>query len=107
MSDIARGIDDFFSQPWGAFGAICIMLAVTCFNSQLIQKRFAKLKLSREGMAFILNSLNLLGGVCLLVNAVFREEIVWKFLECYFIIISIKGIWQNRQALTVLLPRYR
>ena len=99
MDPYVEAFAEFCSQPWGAAGALCIMLAVTCFNSRRLQQRFMRIRLSREGMGFVLNVLNLVGGICLLVNAVRRDEVVWKVLEVYFIAIAVKGVWQNRAAL--------
>jgi hypothetical protein len=85
---------EFLSQPWGVCGAICIMLAVTCFNSRALQRRLAVLGLGELGTPILLNALNLVGGACLLVNAVMRHEVVWEVLEVYFVLISCKGLLQ-------------
>jgi hypothetical protein len=44
-------------------------------------------------MSLLFNGLNLVGGACLLVNAVIRDELVWQVLEFYFIAIALKGLW--------------
>jgi hypothetical protein len=70
MSALAK----FLAQPFGVIGALCIMLAVTCFNSRRLQRR---LHLARTTMAIFLNGLNFIGGVWLYINATIRDEIVW------------------------------
>ena len=87
-------IIDFFMQPFGAVGALFIMLAVTCFNSRKLQKALST-RVSGESLALILNCLNFIGGSLLLINAALRDEAVWIVLEVYFILICLKGILQN------------
>jgi hypothetical protein len=97
--DLLTALGAFLSQPWGAAGAVCIMIAVTCYNSRRLQDRLARAHFSKEGMSLLCNGLNLVGGTCLLVNAVIRDEIVWQVLEFYFIAIALKGLWQSRGSL--------
>lgn len=59
----------------------------------------ARIHFSKESMSLLFNGLNLVGGTCLLVNAVIRDEIVWQVLEFYFIAIALKGLWQSRGVL--------
>jgi hypothetical protein len=87
------GWADFVAQPFGVVGAACIMLAVTAFNSQWLRTRIGSR--SETATARLLNGLNLVGGICLFVNAVRRDEIVWKVLELYFIAIAAKGVVQS------------
>jgi hypothetical protein len=94
MQDLASAWEDFISQPFGLVGAACIMLAVTAFNSRRLRARFLELGMKEKGTSLLLNGLNLVGGVCLLVNAVIRHEIVWEVLEVYFVAIAIKGLRQ-------------
>lgn len=90
---LGTALSDFFSQPFGAFGAVCIMLAVTAINSQWLA---ARLDDQNTIGPFVFNSLNLIGGSCLLANALIRSEIVWVVLEIYFVLIALKGLWQLR-----------
>lgn len=99
LLELLTALGAFLSQPWGAIGAVCIMIAVTCYNSRRLQERLARIHFSKEGMSLLLNGLNLVGGTCLLVNAVIRDEIVWQVLEFYFIAIALKGLWQSRSGL--------
>ncbi len=46
--------------------------------------------------ALAVNGLNLLGGTCLLINAIVRDEVVWLVLEIYFVAVAIKGLTQRR-----------
>ena len=98
MDKVQSALVDFLSQPWGMVGAVCIMLAVTCFNSRLLRARFEALGLGEAATATLLNGLNLLGGACLLINAVIRREIVWEVLEVYFVIVAAKGLAQARRT---------
>ena len=98
MDKVHVGLVDFVSQPWGVIGALCIMLAVTCFNSRQLRTRFEALGLGEAATATLLNGLNLLGGACLLMNAVIRREVVWEVLEVYFVIVAAKGLAQARKA---------
>ncbi len=95
MQDIVAAWADFISQPFGLVGAVCIMLAVTAFNSRSLQRRLMSTGLGEDAMSLLLNGLNLVGGVCLLINAVQRSEVVWEVLEVYFVAIAIKGIVQT------------
>lgn len=95
MSDLASAVADFLAQPLGAIGAFCIMSAVTVINSQWLRDR---LGLSEAGIGALFNGLNLVGGVCLFVNAMIRDEIVWLVLETYFVLIAVKGIVQASRA---------
>jgi lipid-A-disaccharide synthase-like uncharacterized protein len=96
MNELFVTLMDFLSQPWGVCGAFCIMLAVTCFNSQQLQRWFAATGMGEAATPAVLNALNLVGGACLLVNAVLRREIVWEVLEVYFVLIALKGLAQAR-----------
>lgn len=89
--DLMLALSDFLSQPFGAFGALCIMLAVTVMNSRLLRTR---LGLSEVMTGHLFNGLNLVGGACLLINAIARSEVVWLVLEIYFVMIAVKGIVQ-------------
>jgi len=102
MESLKHTISDFFSQPFGVVGAICIMVAVTAFNSKRIQGRLARVAPSQSAMSVLLNGLNLVGGACLLVNACIRNESVWVVLEIYFVAIAVKGLWQTRSTLAAL-----
>lgn len=95
LSDLLVAMADFISQPFGLVGAACIMSAVTTFNSRRLQARLARSGVKERGTALLLNGLNLVGGICLLINAVLRGEIVWEVLEVYFIAIAMKGIVQS------------
>ncbi|MEQ1503430.1 MAG: hypothetical protein ABMB14_14425 [Myxococcota bacterium] len=95
MSDLMAALNDFASQPFGLVGAACIMCAVTAFNSRWLHARLTRLGMQDRGTALLLNGLNLVGGVCLLINAVIRSEIVWEVLEVYFVVIAAKGIAQS------------
>jgi len=99
MSSVHTAIVSFFSQPWGVVGALCIMLAITAFNSQKLRDQPLRLNLAVSNTTLVLNGFNLVGGACLLVNAVTRDEIVWIVLEVYFVLISAKGVWQSHAAL--------
>ena len=94
MDNAQLAVIDFLSQPWGAIGALCIMLAVTCFNSRRLRARFKAAGFGESATSLLFNALNLAGGACLLVNAVIRQEIVWEVLEVYFVIMAMKGIVQ-------------
>lgn len=74
------------------------MLAVTAFNSRRLQARLHRAGMKERGSALLLNGLNLVGGVCLLINAIIRQEIVWEVLEVYFVAIAVKGIVQAPPA---------
>ncbi|MFK7824536.1 MAG: hypothetical protein AB8G05_10285 [Oligoflexales bacterium] len=89
-----EAVKDFFSQPFGVFGSVCIMAAVTCFNSVWLKNKLSK-QLSTHWLNLMLNGLNTIGGISLLINAIIRNEIVWKVLEVYFIVISLKGFIQE------------
>ena len=89
-----EAVNDFFSQPFGVFGSLCIMAAVTCFNSVWLKRKLSK-RLGSHWLNLILNGLNTIGGISLLINAIIRNEVVWKVLEVYFIIISLKGFIQE------------
>lgn len=99
MESLATALVAFFSQPWGVVGALCIMAAVTAFNSKLLQEKLARLDLSKNGMGLLLNGLNLVGGICLFINAMIRTESVWIVLEVYFVVVACKGIWQSLAGL--------
>lgn len=94
MHDLSNAIREFFSQPFGVVGAVCIMLAVTAFNSRRLRARFARAGMAARATSRLLNGLNLVGGICLLINAVIRHEVVWEVLEVYFVAIAIKGLVQ-------------
>jgi hypothetical protein len=96
MHGLVATIREFISQPFGAVGAACIMLAVTSFNSRRLRARFTRLGMGARGLGRLLNGLNLVGGLCLLVNAVLRTEVVWEVLEVYFVIIAFKGLLQTQ-----------
>lgn len=96
MDNVLTAWADFVSQPFGLVGAACIMLAVTAFNSQWLRARLTAMGMQDRGTSILLNGLNLVGGVCLLINAVARREIVWEVLEVYFVLIAIKGLVQAR-----------
>ncbi|MEQ1568948.1 MAG: hypothetical protein ABMA64_25140 [Myxococcota bacterium] len=98
MSEVMAAVNDFASQPFGLVGAACIMCAVTAFNSRRLQARMARSGMKERGTSLLLNGLNLVGGVCLLINAVIRSEIVWEVLEVYFVAIAIKGLAQSARA---------
>ena len=91
MSGIIEAMGEFVAQPFGAVGAVCIMLAVTVINSTSLQRRIG---LSDAAMGHAFNGLNLIGGSCLFINAVQRSEVVWVVLEVYFVAIALKGITQ-------------
>lgn len=88
-------LSDFLAQPFGAVGATCIMLAVTVINSQWLRDR---LDMSDERISRVFNGLNLVGGICLFLNAMIRDEIIWLVLETYFVLIAVKGIVQARKG---------
>lgn len=94
MSDIVSAWSDFFSQPFGVVGAACIMAAVTVINSQWLSSRLAERKVAT---GFLFNGLNLVGGICLFVNAILRNEVVWLVLETYFVMVALKGLTQSRR----------
>lgn len=96
MAEVISAIADFIAQPFGAFGAVCIMLAVTVINSRWLRER---LGLSDVRVGDVFNGLNLVGGACLFANAIVRSEIVWIVLETYFVLIATKGIVQSRRQL--------
>ncbi len=82
---------DFLSQPFGAFGSLCIMTAITVINSQRLTSRLAS---TGAPVGLIFNVVSLLGAISLLINAVVRDEIVWVILEVYVGAVAIKGIRQ-------------
>ena len=67
------------------------------FLSAVRKEGFEALGLGEGATATLLNGLNLLGGACLLINAVIRREIVWEVLEVYFVIVAVKGLAQARR----------
>lgn len=97
MGGFRDALIDFVSQPWGMFGAVCIMVAVTCINSQRLRRWFEARGMGTYATVMLFNALNLVGGACLLVNAVLRREIVWEVLEVYFVLIACKGLLQAQR----------
>ncbi|MDH3684453.1 MAG: hypothetical protein OEV40_31425 [Acidimicrobiia bacterium] len=91
MNEVIAALADFVSQPFGAVGAGCIMLAVTVINSRWLR---GHLGMSDARIGHLFNGLNLVGGACLFLNAMIRNEIVWLVLETYFVLIALKGIMQ-------------
>lgn len=92
VAPVAEAIGEFFTQPFGAVGAVFIMAAVTVLNSRGLRSR---IHLGEAGIGYLFNGLNLLGGVCLFVNAVIRDEPVWLVLEVYFVTVAVKGLIQT------------
>ncbi|MDD9952333.1 MAG: hypothetical protein OXT67_12285 [Zetaproteobacteria bacterium] len=92
--DWQESLQDFLSQPFGVAGSLCIMAAVTCFNSRWLQRELSE-RLGAHFLSILLNILNMVGGICLLVNATLRDEIVWKVMETYFVLVSFKGLIQE------------
>jgi hypothetical protein len=99
FQSLSHALASFLGQPWGVVGAVCIMFAVTAFNSSGLKSRLRGLGLGEDGMALLLNGFNLVGGACLFVNATQRNEVVWIILEVYFVTVAVKGLWQSRSAL--------
>src|SRR5262245_55420394 len=99
IESVSHAFASFLAQPWGVVGALCIMFAVTAFNSNGLKRQLGRLGLGEDGMALLLNGFNLVGGACLFVNATRRDEIVWIILEIYFVTVAAKGLWQSRSAL--------
>ncbi len=91
-ADTTSAVFEFVSQPFGAVGAVCIMLAVTVVNSMKLKSIFPIGEISVDQL---FNGLNLVGGSTLLVNAVLRDEVVWIVLETYFVVVAVKGITQS------------
>ncbi len=97
MSNPVAALPELLSQPFGVFGALCIMAAVTAVNSQSITGWLKRRRIP-SGLAF--NSLYLVGGSSLLINAVVRGELVWLTLQIYMVLVTLKGLVDAKRKVT-------
>lgn len=95
MTTVLDAFRDFFAQPFGAFGAIAIGLAITVMNSRRLSRA---LTATGAPVTMMFNGVTVVGGLLLLTNAVIRDEIVWVFLELYITVMAIKGLHQDLQV---------